>query len=50
MFGRAERNATAFAAYAHDLAEALRHGSDTIGPARAALLTKADQVMPARWR
>ena len=44
MFGRAERNATAFAAYAHDLAEALRHGSETIGPARAALLAKADQV------
>lgn len=44
MFGRAERNATAFAAYARELAEALRHGSDTIGPARAALLAKADQV------
>ena len=44
MFGRAERNASTFGAYGHDLAEALRHGSGTIGPARAALLNKADQV------
>ena len=44
MFGRAERDASTFAGYAHDLAEALRRGSATIGPARAALLNKADQV------
>ena len=44
MFGRAERDASTFAAYAHDVAEALRRGSGTIGPARAALLNKADQV------
>jgi uncharacterized protein YukE len=44
MFGRAERDARTFAAYATDLAGALRHGSATIGSARAALLTKAEQV------
>jgi hypothetical protein len=44
MFGRAERDASAFAEYAKGMAAALERGSGTIGPARAALLSKADQV------
>jgi hypothetical protein len=44
MFGRAERDASAFSSYAHDMAAALQHGSGTIGQARNALLNKADQV------
>ncbi|MDT5178911.1 MAG: hypothetical protein QOJ95_3109 [Mycobacterium sp.] len=44
MFGRAARDALKFSSYANAMAAALRHGSDTIGPARNALLNKADQV------
>ena len=44
MFGRADRDASTFSAYAKDLAAALQHGAETIGPARATLLNKADQV------
>jgi uncharacterized protein YukE len=44
MFERAERYASTFSDYANDMAAALQHGSGTIGPARAALLNKADQV------
>lgn len=44
MFGRAGRDALAFSGYAKTIAAALEHGSGSLGPARAALLSKADQV------
>lgn len=44
MFGRADARAQQFSAYTTAVAAALTSGAGTIGSARAALLTKADQV------
>jgi hypothetical protein len=44
MFGRAGREASTLGEYGDALASALKNGSGTIGSARNALLTKADQV------
>lgn len=44
MFGRAERQASDFSAYADGVASALRTGGESIGGARKTLLTKADEL------
>ena len=44
MFGRADAVAQRFTAYTTAVAAALREGAGALGGARAALLTKADQV------
>lgn len=44
MFGRANIDATELSEYAHAVSAALSNGADAIGAARAALLSKADQV------
>lgn len=44
MFGRANRQALKFSAYAKAVADALKNGSGTIGPARHTLLNKAAAV------
>lgn len=44
MFGRAERDARTFSEYANGVSAALRSGAESIGAARRALLTKADDL------
>ncbi|MDG4663670.1 WXG100 family type VII secretion target [Mycobacterium sp. 236(2023)] len=48
MFGRADASAQRFTQYTHAVAAALSNGAAALGPARSALLNKADQVDAGR--